>query len=105
MPEEITAVIEYLRNGATVAPVSTNPRPTGDAQRGLTLFLRNCNGCHGMNGRVGTAMPAFQRKEAPAFSDQDIADVVTYLRTLQKSSIQKAVAHNMTPSTPTGGRP
>ena len=26
------------------------------------------------NGRIGTAMPAFQRPEAPAFSDQDIAD-------------------------------
>jgi cbb3-type cytochrome c oxidase subunit III len=134
MPEEITAVIEYLRNGATVAAVSTNPLPAGDAQRGLALFLRNCNGCHGMNGRggiapeignpvfqqsasdafivttikngrVGTAMPAFQRKEAPALSDQDIADVLGYLRTLQTPSTQKAVAQNMTPTTPAGGRP
>jgi cbb3-type cytochrome c oxidase subunit III len=132
MPEEITAVIEYLRNGAALAAGSTSSLPTGDAQRGLTLFLRNCNGCHGMNGRggiapeignpvfqqaasdafivttiqngrVGTAMPAFQRKEAPALSDQDIADVLAYLRTLGEP--RKAVAQNMTPSTPAGGRP
>lgn len=134
MPEEVTAVIEYLRNGNTVMAFSTNPLPTGDAQRGLTLFLRNCNGCHGMNGRggiapeignpvfqqaatdafivttiqngrVGTAMPAFQRKDAPALSDQDVADVLAYLRTLRDSAAPKAIAQNMTSSvTPRGNR-
>jgi len=134
MPEEITAVIEYLRNGAAAAPAQPASLPGGDATRGLALFLRNCYGCHGMNGRggvapeignpvfqqaatdvfivstiqngrVGTAMPAFQRKEAPAFSDQDLADVLAYLRTLRPPAPQKAMAQNMTASAPSGGRP
>jgi cbb3-type cytochrome c oxidase subunit III len=134
MPREITAVIEYLRNGATEPTVLPMPMPTGDAQRGLALFNRNCYGCHGMTGRggiapeignpvfqqaatdafivrtiqygrEGTAMPAFQRKEAPAFSDQDIADVLAYLRTLRPPVLQKAMAQNMTASAPSGGRP
>jgi len=108
--------------------------PTGDATRGLSLFLRNCYGCHGMNGRggmapeignpvfqqaatdafivrtiqngrVGTAMPAFQRKEAPVFSDQDIADVLAYLRTVAGPKAQRAMAQNTTASAPPGGRP
>jgi mono/diheme cytochrome c family protein len=57
------------------------------------------------NGRIGTAMPAFQRKEAPALSDQDIADVLAYLRTLGEPRGQKAIAQNTTPSAPAGGRP
>jgi mono/diheme cytochrome c family protein len=106
----------------------------GDASNGLSLFLRNCAGCHGMNGRggiapeignpvfqraatdefiirtirsgrVATAMPAFQRPEASAFSDQDIADVLAYLRTLGDQRGQKAMSQSVTSSTPTGGRP
>jgi cbb3-type cytochrome c oxidase subunit III len=134
LPQEIAAVIEYLRSGATEAPITPMAMPTGDAARGLSLFLRNCYGCHGMNGRggmapeignpvfqqaatdafiartiqngrVGTAMPAFQRKAAPVFSDQDIADVLAYLRTLAGPKGQKAMAQNMTSSAPSGGRP
>jgi cbb3-type cytochrome c oxidase subunit III len=134
MPEEITAVIGYLRNGATAAIAQSAPLPPGDAQHGLFLFLRNCYGCHGMNGRggiapeignpvfqqaatdafivrtiqngrVGTAMPAFQRKEAPAFSDQDVADVLAYLRTLRATGTQKTMAQNVTTSAPSGGKP
>jgi mono/diheme cytochrome c family protein len=54
------------------------------------------------NGRIGTAMPAFQRNEAPAFSDQDIADVLAYLRTLGG---RKAMARSATSETPPGGKP
>jgi len=57
------------------------------------------------NGRIGTAMPAFQRKEAPALDDQDIADVLAYLRTLGEQRRQKAIAQNAPPSAPSGGRP
>jgi len=54
---------------------------------------------------VGTAMPAFQRKAAPAFSNQDVADVLAYLRTLRPSAPQKAMAQNVTTGVPSGGRP
>ena len=57
------------------------------------------------NGRVATAMPAFQRPEAPTFGDQDIADVLAYLRTLGEQRGQKATAQNVTSPVSSGGRP
>jgi len=134
LPEEITAVIEYLRSGTTAAAPVPALAPRGDASNGLSLFLKNCAGCHGMNGRggmapeignpvfqqaapdefiirtirngrVGTAMPAFQRPDAPALSDQDIADVLAYLRTLDSHRGQKAIAQNTMTATPSGGKP
>ena len=134
LPEEIAGVIEYLRSGAAATPAMTALTVHGDSSRGLSLFLRNCAGCHGMNGRGGmapeignpvfqqaasdefivhtirngriaTAMPAFQRLEAPALSDQDIADVLAYLRTLGEQKGQKAMARNSIPGTPPGGKP
>jgi cbb3-type cytochrome c oxidase subunit III len=133
LPEEITAVIEYLRSGAAAAPAMTALTLHGDSSRGHSLFLRNCAGCHGMNGRGGmapeignpvfqqaatddfiirtirngraeTAMPAFQRPEAPALSDRDLADVLAYLRTFRELGSQKVIAQNKT-STPSGGKP
>jgi len=132
--EEITGVIEYLRAGALAPPAMTALTLHGDGSNGLSLFLRNCGGCHGMNGRggmapeignpvfqqaaadefilrtirngrIGTAMPAFQRTEAPAFSDQDTADVLAYLRTLGEAKSQKAMSQNATSGTPSGGKP
>jgi cbb3-type cytochrome c oxidase subunit III len=132
LPEEITGVIEYLRSGATAAAPAPALILHGDASNGLSLFLRNCAGCHGMNGRggmapeignpvfqqaapdefiirtirngrVGTAMPAFQRPDAPALGDQDIADVLAYLRTLDSHRGQKAIAQNT--AAPSGGKP
>jgi cbb3-type cytochrome c oxidase subunit III len=134
LPEEITGVIEYIRAGAPPTPTMTALTQHGDASNGLSLFLRNCAGCHGMNGRGGmapeignpvfqqaatdefilrtirngrieTAMPAFQPNEAPAFSDQDIADVLAYLRTLGEPRGQKAKAQKATSGTPPGGKP
>jgi mono/diheme cytochrome c family protein len=57
------------------------------------------------NGRIGTAMPAFQRSDAPAFSDRDLADVLAYLRTLGEPKDQKAIARNASSGTPSGGKP
>ncbi|MBZ5597446.1 MAG: c-type cytochrome [Acidobacteriia bacterium] len=134
LPDEITGVIEYLRAGAPTAPAMTALTLRGDPSHGLSLFLRNCAGCHGMNGRgglapeignpvfqraatdefiigtirngrVGTAMPAFQRPEAPTLGDQDIADVLAYLRTLGEQKGRNAIAQNVTLSAPPGGRP
>ena len=134
LPEEITAVIEYLRTGATAVPAMPTLILRGDAGTGLTLFLRNCAGCHGMNGRgglapeignsvfqhaasdefiirtirngrIGTAMPAFQRAEAPALSDQNLADLLAYLRTLAEQRAQNAMAQKAASGTPSGGKP
>ena len=134
LPEEIAGVIEYLRSGTHVVPAMITLTLHGDASNGLSLFLRNCAGCHGMNGRggmapeignpvfqraatddfivrtirngrIGTAMPAFQRPEAPALSDLDIADVLAYLRTLGEQKRQKTMAQSSTSVVPSGGRP
>jgi cytochrome c oxidase cbb3-type subunit 3 len=126
MPEEIAAVIDYLRNGSKPAPSPTILTMHGDDKRGLTLYLRNCEGCHGMSGRggiapeignptfqtaasddlilrtirygrVGTPMPAFQRADGAVFSDQDLADILAYVRSLRQPSGQRTVAKNAAP--------
>jgi len=125
LPEEIVAVLDYLRSGSTTASSMSMPIGHGDANNGLTLFLRNCAGCHGMsgrggiapeignpvfqraatdefivrtirNGRAGTAMPAFQRAEAPALTDQEIADVLAFVRTLREDKNKTTVAKDTT---------
>jgi cbb3-type cytochrome c oxidase subunit III len=125
MPEEISAVIEYLLSGSTKASIMPALSLQGDESRGLGLFLRNCAGCHGMNGRggiapeignpvfqsaasddlivrtirfgrTGTPMPAFQRGDGPALSDQDLADIVVYLHSLREGRHQKTLARSET---------
>jgi hypothetical protein len=46
-------------------------------------------------------MPAFERPDAPAFTDQDVADVLAYVRTFGAHKREKAVAQNAIP----GGKP
>lgn len=130
LPEEITAVTEYLRAGAPAVEKMGSVTLAGDSTRGLRLFLRNCAGCHGMdgrggiapeignpvfqkaatdefiiytirNGRLGTAMPAFERSDAPAFTDQDVADTLAYVRGFGVHKREKAAANNVMP----GGKP
>jgi cbb3-type cytochrome c oxidase subunit III len=130
LPEEIAAVTEHLRAGAPAVEKMPPLALAGDSTRGLTLFLRNCAGCHGIhgrggiapeignpvfqkaatdefiihtirNGRQGTAMPAFERPDAPVFTDQDVADVLAYVRTFGAHKREKAVANNVIP----GGKP
>jgi cbb3-type cytochrome c oxidase subunit III len=125
LPEEVAAVIDYLRNGAAPAASSPALALRGNDTRGLSLYLKNCQGCHGMNGRggiapeignpvfqtaasddfilrtirygrAGTPMPAFQRVEGTVLSDQDLADVLSYLRSLREPVRQRAVAQNVT---------
>ena len=127
LPEEITAVIEYLRADAPAADTLPALTLAGDSARGLSMFLRNCAGCHGMDGRggiapeignpvfqkaatdefivrtvrsgrQGTAMPAFQRPDAPALSDQDIADVLACVRTFGQHKREKTLAQNAIPA-------
>ncbi len=130
LPEEIAAVVDYLRGGAASTQAAPALTLSGDSQHGVSLFLRNCAGCHGVAGRggiapeignpvfqkaasddfivrtvrfgrAGTAMPAFQRPDAAVLSDQDLADVVAYLRSLREPAARKTVA----PSVPAGGKP
>ena len=125
-------MIGYLRAEVSAAEKMPPLTLAGDSSRGLALFLRNCAGCHGMDGRggiapeignpvfqkaatdefivrtirsgrQGTAMPAFARPDAPAFSDQDVADVLAYLRTFGEHKREKTVAKNAIPVS--GGRP
>ena len=134
MAEEISAVVEYLRSGTPAAPPPLPLNLHGDDTRGLGLYLRNCEGCHGMGGRggiapeignpvfqaaasddlilrtvrfgrVGTPMPAFQRAEGAVFSDQDLADVLAYLRSLGEPIGQRATVRNLTPTVRGGEKP
>ena len=132
LPEEISAVIAFLRAGTP--PVSAAPPVVarGAAARGLPLFLRSCAGCHGTDGRGGvapeignpvfqeaatdtfivrtiregraaTAMPAFQRPGAPALTDEDVADVLAYLRTLGERPGRTASSREPAPAARSGG--
>jgi mono/diheme cytochrome c family protein len=134
MPAEISAVIAYLRSGVTTAPPLPRLTLHGDETRGLSLYLRNCEGCHGMSGRggiapeignpvfqaaasddlilrtirsgrLGTPMPAFQRDDGAVLSDQDLADVLAYLRSLREPTERVVTAHNPAPAVRGGGKP
>lgn len=114
LPEEIAALVAYLRAGARMAMRGASLAP-GDPERGSILFSQNCAGCHGpaglhgiapelanptfqrsasdafivttiRNGRRGTAMPAFQRPGAAGLTDREIADLLAYLRSWTQSS-------------------
>lgn len=56
-PEEISAVQDYLRAGASGQPptLPASIPGRGEAARGAALFMNNCQGCHGMGGRGGLA--------------------------------------------------
>jgi mono/diheme cytochrome c family protein len=94
---------------ATGGEAAATAEPAGgDPANGATVFAQNCAGCHGqnaqggsvgptlvsaelkaqsddffrqtiLNGRAGTAMPAWQGR----LSAQDIEDAIAYLRSLQ----------------------
>ena len=55
-------------------------------------------------GRKGTAMPAFQRPDAPVLADQDIADVLSFLRSLVPPK-PTALSQNEILSVPFGVQP
>jgi mono/diheme cytochrome c family protein len=85
------------------------PHPEGgDPARGAELFAQTCAGCHGANrlaptlsnptfqktagadfiartiknGRADAAMPAFQRPGADGLTDDEVRDLVAYVRSL-----------------------
>jgi mono/diheme cytochrome c family protein len=98
---------------AQAAAAGGGALPAGDAQQGTATFAKDCSPCHGQggqgggvgpklvsdkfvqagpdqniyntiaNGRPGTAMPAWS-KANPPLSDQQIYDLIAYLKSLQK---------------------
>lgn len=126
LPEEIAAVADYLRAGVPAIKLAALPPLHGDTERGRRLYQLNCSGCHGPDGRGGiapeignpvfqqtatdefivhtirfgrqnTPMPAFQRSDAPALSDQDLSDLLAYIR-LWRPKEAPAVAHAISTS-------
>jgi mono/diheme cytochrome c family protein len=90
--------------------IQSDAAPARSKTRGAELFTQNCAGCHGrnalapslgnpvfqqtatnaflartiVNGRADTAMPAFQREGAAGLTDEEVRDLVTYIRSLGK---------------------
>ncbi len=109
--EQVNILVDYLMAGDGRPEQVLRPAPdklaTGDAGRGRELFTQHCVGCHGaggvapslgnpvfqksasveflartiVNGRTDTPMPAFRRGDA-GLTNQEIRDLVAYLRTL-----------------------
>jgi mono/diheme cytochrome c family protein len=110
--KQVAALVTYLQAGDGRPPQQLRPPPParsdGDAVRGRELFVQLCAGCHStlapslgnpvfhksvgarfialtiVNGRADTAMPAFQRPGASGLSDDEIRDLVAYVRSLDK---------------------
>jgi cytochrome c oxidase cbb3-type subunit 3/ubiquinol-cytochrome c reductase cytochrome c subunit len=110
--DDAVALVDYLRSWSDRPQRALDNRPAaGDAARGDALYVRECAGCHGQHGvdgpfvgiggfdflrmatdgfmrqairegRPGTLMPAF----ADRLGDGGIDDVLTYLRSLQKTA-------------------
>jgi len=53
------------------------------ADSGQTTFVNRCAGCHGTDGNGGELGPAIATR-VPTLSDQDLANIIAYVRTLQK---------------------
>ena len=98
---------------AAPASTAGGAAAAGNEQQGATLFATNCAPCHGQggqgggvgpklvgnqfvqagpdqaiydtiaNGRPGTAMPAWSTAKGGALSDQQIYDLIAYLKSLQ----------------------
>jgi mono/diheme cytochrome c family protein len=105
----LTLIPSLEGSPTTGGEVAATAEPAGgDPAKGATVFAQDCAGCHGgnaqggsvgptlvsaemkaqsddffrqtiLNGRAGTAMPAWQGR----LSAQDIEDVIAYLRSLQ----------------------
>jgi mono/diheme cytochrome c family protein len=111
--DQIKSLVKYLADGDGRPPQALRPIPTlhgGSAERGGELFTQMCAGCHGqnklapslsnsvfqktasdqflartiVNGRADTAMPAFQRDGADGLTDDEVRDLVAYVRSLGK---------------------
>ncbi len=111
------------------SPVSTFP--PGDAARGATTFAQNCAVCHGTHGEgrigatlqkewpginveafldatvargvSGTKMPAWAQSNGGPLSNQDIADVAAFIRTLKPGRQPTSTVPGIPQAGPLGG--
>ena len=124
---DVDATIAHLRTWQKDARVTLDERPlTGDLQKGVIIFSRECARCHGargtggqyvaiggsqllatasngflrnaiLRGRQGTAMPAFDA----TLGDQSVEDVIALFRDWQKTgpapATQRAAPARMPP--------
>ncbi|MBI4886676.1 MAG: c-type cytochrome [Acidobacteria bacterium] len=78
-PDEITAVVSYLRTRSGIAAPS-DPRPKrwvqGDARAGERLFASTCSGCHGATGQGGEGPALNNRVLLDAATDTYLADTI-----------------------------
>jgi mono/diheme cytochrome c family protein len=103
--KEIHALVSWLRGSTASVSLPAAP-PHGAPERGRALFLQNCAGCHGVEGKGGiapalnnpvfqtaatdsfiaetiragrehTAMPSFGRA---GFGQQEIGDLLAFVR-------------------------
>jgi mono/diheme cytochrome c family protein len=129
--EEVADIISYLRSWNPEPPRFAQVKtllPQGDAKMGRRIFRSKCSACHGkkgqggfgtrlaspeflqaaddkflyrsiVEGRPGTAMPAWF-----FLSAQDIADVMTYVRSFDKTR-ERGEARVPLAAAPKRGRP
>jgi mono/diheme cytochrome c family protein len=109
---QVAALVDYLEAGDGRPKQQLRPPPSlmseGNPARGGELFTQYCAGCHSklapslgnsvfqkssdarfvaltiVNGRSDTAMPAFQRPGVAGLSDEEVRDLVAYVRSLKK---------------------
>jgi mono/diheme cytochrome c family protein len=111
-PEQVTSLVDYLAAGDQRPPQPLSPIPVplsgGRVDRGGQLFTQLCSACHAngkvapnlanpvfqktasntliartiVNGRADTAMPAFQRDGCAGLTDEEVRDLLSYIRSL-----------------------
>lgn len=107
---QVDALVKFLKDGdgRPPQPLSAVAVGHGDAARGAELFAQACAGCHGANrlapslanavfqktasdalilqtiagGRIDTAMPAFRRDGADGLSENELRELLAYVRSL-----------------------
>ena len=118
--EEIQAIVDFIKvNRKNKVTVKFGFTGQSNKENGNQIYQLHCTGCHGINGKNGiaptlanpvfqqtytdhqiaftiqkgrkdTAMPAFQSPGKAGLSNQDITDIVAFIRTLNPISNQLA---------------
>src|SRR5262249_14419203 len=108
--EQVTSLVDYLSAGDRRPPQQLQQIPStltgGKAERGGELFTQLCSACHAagkvapnlanpvfqktasntfiartiVNGRTDTAMPSFQRDGCASLTDDEVRDLLSYIR-------------------------
>lgn len=116
--KEVQAIVSYIRRWQRGKSVDLSSiKISGDAEKGVGIYRKHCAVCHGkkgskgkyveldnsvfqqtasdgfiqyavLHGRPGTPMPSFKSR----LTDQEINDVIAYIRTLKGESAPKMAA-------------